>query len=325
MPIDIPNTNGDIAVITDNKTIYEWHLTHKSESNYTFTSNSINYAVKNKDIVLITQLIDFGVKPILNDNIFECTNIELINSLFPHISHDSYLTKGYLHKIINNKIIFEWYYDNGYLNDEFMHEMLKYVKISYDNLVYASNKGYKWCIRYCGEIMLDTYIDIIKMLFKNGNNTNYTIDESLNKYNYKSLIKSNNSKVANNLYWSIYKSDNHDLYRLVVSIDPIIVELLVQHILIDNISIDDSITKNMSHQNYINVMEYIISNKVYNHSDNTPYFTLNKLNRHHYINIIINCVNPNNPDKTLIDIINNEKKECITDIYNIYRLEMLLK
>jgi hypothetical protein len=313
------NTNGDIAIISENKAIYEWHLTHKSESNYVFTSNSIDYAVKNKDIILVTQLIDFGVIPIISETIVKCTNIEIINLLFPLIKHDLHRTKGYLYNIIHNILVFEWYYDNNHLNDEIMHDMIEYIDIAYDCIIYASNKGYKWSIRYCGDIIQDKYIDIIKILWRNGNNTSYIMDKPLIKHLNKTTVKYTNTKVANNLYWSIYKSVDHELYRLIVSIDPIIAEILAQHILIDS-----TITKYMNHQNYVNVMEYILSNKVYNHNIDKPYFILNKLNRHHYINIIINCVNVDNPDKTLIDIINNEKKEYLSVMDNINKLEMLL-
>ena len=52
--------NGDFAVENKLKVIYDYHLSNKTEC--VFTSKSLNFAIVNKDIELVKQLLDKGVK-----------------------------------------------------------------------------------------------------------------------------------------------------------------------------------------------------------------------------------------------------------------------
>jgi hypothetical protein len=61
MDTDIINwKNGDFAVENKLKLIYDYHLSNKTEC--VFTSKSLKYAIVNKDIELIKQLLNYGVK-----------------------------------------------------------------------------------------------------------------------------------------------------------------------------------------------------------------------------------------------------------------------
>jgi hypothetical protein len=222
--------DGDFAISNKYKGIYDWHLTHASESKCLFTDKSMLTAIKRNDVKLLKQLIDFGVKFIIEDDIdisdkttilSKCNNTD-IWELISTCHNKQYFISVFMMFICHRPII-KYLYDSGHMDDYNLHNLIRRVESSYvvnanklaliNNLKYISDKGYKWSIKYC---QIDN-IDLIKYLWRNGNNTNDIKVYDIGYNSYK--------------LWVDLKTDDCTYYKLIKSIDPLIDKFMLDYLL----------------------------------------------------------------------------------------------
>jgi hypothetical protein len=240
--------NGDKLVRNSVKHVYNWHLDNRSESKCVFTKASLNYAIRNDDYILVQKLYNIGLTYNIDDDYDELYNVNnrVINSSLLNCSNidiwNFILTKGNIldkcHMYLLCCSVFKKLYDLGYFDDRMLHNMLidnvyKLNKYTMDNLSYVN---YKWSIIHCLNIINIENIEHIKYLWRNGNNTTYDQPYKYNK----------------NQIWDSLMVD-YTLYDLVVSIEPKIIDFMIDSLL------GTKYTELMKHDDYVSIMNYIKS------------------------------------------------------------------
>jgi hypothetical protein len=282
-------TDGDYAVKNRLINVYEWHLSHKSESKCVFTSSAIDDAIKYNDLRLIIKLLNFGVEFVYksrNITLFNCKDNNIRDLLLlPNLINNQNVIRKQLYRIITKQTLFRYLFDNGFIGDDIIYSLLthNYSPNIYmiNALKYITSTGYKLSIRYCSNIINNHYIELIDQLWKNGNDDNCVI-----------LYDDNNPIYMVNKLWIDIRYNKSKLYKIVLKLDPTIPTLMIRSIL----SVDFTI--HMEQDNYNSVMDFIISDTYilqnyciidYILYDIQPF--MEKINKYNIIKIILLCIN----------------------------------
>ena len=218
-------TNGDEAVRLGYRRIYDWHLTHVSESNCKFTNRSLEHAIKHNDVELVKQLLNIGVDTVnFHSCLFDCRNYQILELMLPKITLTKHEYSIFVYN--NNTYAIDYMYNNNYLTDEFLHNILNSYGLC-DNkcdpysinriansLKYISDKGYRWSYKHCENFMLTKNIELIQYLWKNGNNNAYDQKDNFNKI----LL----------IVWDRIYRDDRQLFNVLCTIDGDFIRLLIK-------------------------------------------------------------------------------------------------